>query len=318
MDLSRKNFLKTSLWGGAMVLLGANLSCKPSKIETSEKIQTTPQKQTSGDPYTLKKLAIYYGWPSAAHGLEEGPLGADHAIQVFSQFDAIILGGGVESPKHGDYDNVKHIVSSLQKKEIQGYVYFSTLKEYNPLSESELVQRVNNMDAIGMSGVIFDQLHPNYKSSVKRIKKTAEAAHDRKMHVTYNTDFSAAGNWLEERISPYAKEGDLVLVEPFGTSWLQDACLIPEELHPSFLKLRDKGVKIIGVSTYNVGIEPSKTEVLTILEPKDRDVLLKRFLKCRQDAQRLKLDDWQFTNGLYSASGKEANLLVNYDALTKR
>jgi hypothetical protein len=301
MGVSRRSFLKSS--AGLLALLASgDLSFGASTTE---------------DEYKLKKLAIYYGWPSAVHDLGEGGSGVDHAVQVFSQYDTIILGRDVELPTHGDYTNLQDIIAKLPNKEIQGYTFFSPLPDYRPISDNEREQRIEYMKKLGMSGVLFDQVDPGFKSSVESIEKAAEAAHGRKMHVTYVANFYATNGWLEERITPFAKEGDQLLIEPFGTSWAQDSYPIPKELHPSMLKLRDRGVKIIGVSTYNIGIPPSKTQVLSVLEPKEREILMQRFLKYRQEAQRLKLDAWQFTNGWYSASGKEANLLVNFDALVK-
>lgn len=260
----------------------------------------------------LRKLAIYYAWPSCVRGLSEDKTSIDLAVQRFSPFDIIILGEGLESPKHGDHNNTKYIVERLPRKEVQGYIHLSPYEQYHPFSDEELEEKLERWKSMGMKGVLFDLINPRYNTTVERIAKIAKAAHDIKLHVTYNSEFDAVGEgWLKERITPVARAGDLILLEKFGTSWEEESYVLPETLPQPMLDLKSIGVAIVGVSTYDA-------EQVSVMNEQGRKILMERFLKYRAEAKRLGLDGYQFTNGLYSASGLEANILVDFDALAMR
>lgn len=264
----------------------------------------------------LRKLAIYYGWPSAVRGLSDDITSIDQAIKIFSQFDIIVFGRGIEmpydpnGPEHADKKNTEYIARHLSGKEVQGYVYLSDCIDFPAVPDDELVERLEKWKEMGMSGVFFDLVHPEYGASLERIARITDAAHNKGLHVTFNTNFGAVGDWLEERITRNAREGDFVLIEPFGTSWQKESYALPDRLPQEMAELQSMGVGLLGVSTYD-------TEQITVKTVEGRKVLIKRFLHYKREAERLSLDGYQFTGGVYSAYGAEANLLVDFNALAK-
>lgn len=265
--------------------------------------------RTMDSENNLKKLAIYYGWPYAVRDLSEEPSSLEHAVRVFSQFDLIVLGAGLESPEHGDHKNTKYIVEKLSGRGVQGYIHLGRTKDYRCFSDDELVEKLTKWRSMGVNGVLVDLIGPNYNASLERVAGVARAAHDIGLYITYNSEFGAVDEgWFKERIMPSARAGDLVLLEKFGTSWESEFYPMPERLPQQMADLQNRGIAIIGVSTYDA-------EKVSITTQEGMEILMKRFLHYRAEAIRLNLDGYQFTNGLYSASGPEANILVDFDAL---
>ena len=54
-----------------------------------------------------KKLAIYYGWPSAVSGAGGN---VTTAANVFKDYDQVVLGAGLEDGTHPDHTNTAAII----------------------------------------------------------------------------------------------------------------------------------------------------------------------------------------------------------------
>ena len=95
----------------------------------------------------MKKLAIYYGWPSLVRGSHQAcPPTLDTAINNFLQFDLVIFGSGLESPYHIENKKTQQIICALHehKKEVQGYIHLSLSERYQRFSEEELQLRLTD------------------------------------------------------------------------------------------------------------------------------------------------------------------------------
>jgi hypothetical protein len=159
---------------------------------------------------------------------------------------------------------------------------------------------------MGMKGVLYDLMSPAYHASTGRIERIVNFAHSIGLGIVYNTSFES--NWLEERVFPYAQAYDRILIEPFGTSW-KKASYTHQKKMPHDLKiLQSKGVEIAGVSTYN-------SDQISTATKKEIDVLISRFVFYQKKAEAFGFDAYQFTNGEYSATGKDQNVLIDFNSL---
>ncbi|MFP4112296.1 MAG: hypothetical protein ACLFUO_04815, partial [Candidatus Woesearchaeota archaeon] len=146
----------------------------------------------------MKKLAIYYGWPSAVHNLEKESGSLEQTIDIFSDFDLFILADGLENPVHDDHENTKKIISGSKSngKEFFGYINTGNCPEYPILTEMEIYEKLEKWLSTGFDGVLYDLLDPPYKASPKRIANIVNHAHDMGLKAFYNITFdSVSEGW---------------------------------------------------------------------------------------------------------------------------
>lgn len=71
----------------------------------------------------VKKLAIYYGYPSGLN-YDVNSWNLDKVADDFAQYDMVVLGSGLESSSHQDHNNTKSILgkTAVQNVEFAGYI----------------------------------------------------------------------------------------------------------------------------------------------------------------------------------------------------
>jgi len=106
-----------------------------------------------------ERLAIYYGWPSnvnaAAGNIAE-------AVASFSAFDVVVLGDGVEHPAHGDHTNAAQIITQLINAGVEVYGYIDMGVSTQNLSLATAQQYVDEWDALGVTGIFWDDVGFDY------------------------------------------------------------------------------------------------------------------------------------------------------------
>lgn len=95
-----------------------------------------------------KKLAIYYGWPSAVNATFTAPL----AAAVFSNYHLVIFGAGLEDASHPDHANTIAIINDPQmaSTEVYGYINSTDSFEINQ-------NNIDNWALMGVRGVFCDR-----------------------------------------------------------------------------------------------------------------------------------------------------------------
>jgi hypothetical protein len=257
----------------------------------------------------MKKLAIYYGWPSLVRDSNTEKSGSlDEAIQRFLQFDIVILGGGLESHDHPEHSKSRQIIKALHenKKEAYGYIHLADSHHFQCFSEEELEYKLVKWKEMEMNGVLCDLINPVYHASADRVERVVNFAHSIGLGIIYNTSFDS--NWLEERVIPYAKANDRILVEPFGTSWKRSSYPNHKKMPPDLRKLRSKGIEIAAVSTYN-------SSQISTATKNEQDALAGIFREYRKKAEAIGFSAYQFTNGEYSSSGKDESVLLDFNSM---
>lgn len=139
---------------------------------------------TLADASAPKRLAFYYGFPSAVNGANGA---IEQVVTAFSAFDIVVFGDTLEFPQfkglagqvsdfgctqnsHGDHDNTQTIISRLQapvgKTQVFGYVSVGGENTYRrctpdgppvPLKLAEIKKRVDMWAGMNVTGVFFDE-----------------------------------------------------------------------------------------------------------------------------------------------------------------
>jgi len=114
------------------------------------------------------RLAIYYGYPSLVNGAA-GNLVA--AAAHFATFDVVVLGDGLEHPAHPDHANTAQIVTDIVAggTEVYGYVDMGVTTQN--LSIATAQQYVDEWDALGVTGIFWDDA--GYDYGVDRARQVA-------------------------------------------------------------------------------------------------------------------------------------------------
>lgn len=106
----------------------------------------------SGNPSHLKKLAIYYGWPSK---LNEETLQGDlpKIATFFDQFDLVVFGAGLELDQHEEHARLKEILSHMKALSF-GYI---PLGKASHLSISQIEEKITLWKNTGVKGIFLDE-----------------------------------------------------------------------------------------------------------------------------------------------------------------
>jgi hypothetical protein len=244
----------------------------------------------------MKKLAIYFGYPSC---INESRASLDDAVRAFAEFDVLVLGAGLEAEQHADYENSLHIISRLRHAavEVHGYLDLGITTQNCPRSDAELCSSLENWKKTSVDGILVDDIEPEYGTPTERIKKTTSYAHCLKLGVIYNTDLAHLDRGFGNNFEPV--NGDAVLIEPFafGHGKHYD---ISQQSVSTLRDFKERGFKIYGVSTYNPRFSTDQAQLLTT------------FSRCRALAERAQLDAFGFTDMSYSTNGAQNARLVNF------
>ena len=180
------------------------------------------------------RLAIYYGYPSLVNGARGALV---HAVAVFSDYDVIVLGDGLEfgasQPGHGagheDHAFTERLIRALQltprHPDVYGYVDLGRTQQ---LRIGEIAERIDLWSRMGAGGVFLDEAGYDFGVTRERQNAAITAAHARGLRALLNAFrpndlFSAARTPLNEAgggnptgLAPVISAEDAVLLESFA------------------------------------------------------------------------------------------------------
>lgn len=110
-----------------------------------------------------KKVAHYYAWPSGVNG-SAGSTSA--AASVFSAYDIVVLGQGIEDPSHGDHANAIAIIADPQMSNTEVYGYIDATAV---LADNQT--KIDNWASMGVKGIFCDKF--GYDWGVSRDSQNA-------------------------------------------------------------------------------------------------------------------------------------------------
>lgn len=107
-----------------------------------------------------KTLAIYYGYPSSVNAT----FTVSGAAAVFSAYDLVVFGDGLEDPSHPDHTNTVNIIAdpAMVNTEVYGYID-------STLDLSIIQNKIDQWYAMGVKGIFCDRF--GYDFGVTREKQ---------------------------------------------------------------------------------------------------------------------------------------------------
>ncbi|MBN1993657.1 MAG: hypothetical protein JW953_13230 [Anaerolineae bacterium] len=137
------------------------------------------------EPTPPARLAIYYGWPSLVNGAQGNLISATH---VFSQFNVVVFGDGLEHPTHLEHANTKIIIQNLRKNEIEvyGYVDLGVSPPTQNLPTDTIETYVNEWAAMNVTGIFYDDAGQDYGVTTSRLAQAINYAHAQNLAVFIN------------------------------------------------------------------------------------------------------------------------------------
>jgi len=206
-----------------------------------------------------KRLAIYYGYPSLVEGADGS---VAHAVRVFSDYDVIVFGDGLElGSTSGDpalqqeEPLVGQLVSRLhirpRRPVIFGYIDLGRTQQ---LLEMEIVHRIDAWKRLGVDGIFFDEAGKDFGVSASRRSAAVRAVHERGLSAFMNAfnpddlfdkDAGRTGGPAD------LGERDALLVESFAVenSVVQPRDRVAKRAAAAFKWRERTGIKVYAVTT---------------------------------------------------------------------
>jgi hypothetical protein len=199
----------------------------------------------------LRRLAIYYGWPSGVDGARS----VEEAAVKLGQYEVVVLGSGLERPDHGDHEKTRAILECLRGRvQVYGYV---PLGAATGLRAAQIEERTRAWKEMGVAGIFFDEAGYDFGNTRSRQNEAFRATHLQGLRVFANA-FDPDDLFVDRadsRVNAAGEGtalhgGDSYLYESFGLKLGQPER--EEERRKKMAKLASAfrlGVHIFGVTT---------------------------------------------------------------------
>ncbi|MCC7140456.1 MAG: hypothetical protein IT349_00005, partial [Candidatus Eisenbacteria bacterium] len=129
-----------------------------------------------------QELLIYYSWPSIINGSTSVAEAASH----FGQYDLIVLGDLLEKTSHPDHGNTAAILAHPALAQTEAYGYITLGVTSQNLSPAEITLRIDEWQATGAEGILFDEYGYDYQVTRERQNLAVAHAHAVGMKVIAN------------------------------------------------------------------------------------------------------------------------------------
>jgi hypothetical protein len=128
------------------------------------------------------ELLVYYGWPSLINGVPY----VTEAAAEFAAYDFVVIGAGIELPDHPDHQAAATVIAQpvMADTLVFGYINLGVTSE--TLTLTEVYQRVDWWQAMGIHGILFDAFGYDWEVTRERQNAAVEYAHSLGMPVVAN------------------------------------------------------------------------------------------------------------------------------------
>jgi hypothetical protein len=171
------------------------------------------------------RLLIFYGPPLGVNGFYD----IDYAVGLFSNYDEIVFGAGLEEAGHTYHASTAEIMARLPQVAFSGYLDVSTA--FGNLPMATLEAKADRWAAMGARNLFLDVAGYAFGTSRARLNEIVTYAHSIGLKVAANTDepdelFGSAVDptWNPTGAPTALGEGDHYLLE----SWLYNSEAYPE------------------------------------------------------------------------------------------
>jgi hypothetical protein len=289
-----------------VLLIGLPLTVASAKEPGEDSRATLPSLLPSTTPITrLKRLAIYYSWPSEVNGADCDVI---QATAVFTQFDIVVFGEGLEDSSHEDHARTITITNNLKRGGVEVYGYIDLGISTSNLALVTIENRVSNWAAMGATGILYDNAGQDFGVSRTRLISAVDLVHN------YSPTLSVFVNaWEPDDVFGGGQEGPVPLKK--GDWYLAESHPVSGDQCPDLgfwwdksqklIAYRDQisSVRIAAIGTGNQGPTATITDPTTYWNnhPPFRQTLWAAYL--------FGFDAFGFTNPEYSASGDDMDYL---------
>ena len=122
-----------------------------------------------------KKLAIYYGWPSAVNATYT----VSAAIAVFKNYNILVFGDGLQDVTHPDHANTLAIIAGIPKTKVYGYID-------SVLSLETLRPKIDNWKEMGVAGIFCDKFGYDFGLTRANQNEIVDYIHSKNLSVFVN------------------------------------------------------------------------------------------------------------------------------------
>lgn len=240
------------------------------------------------------KLAIYYGYPSLVNGAA-GNLAA--ATAHFASFDVVVLGDGLEHPAHPDHANTAQIIADLVNGGTEVYGYVDMGVSTQNLSIATAQQFVDEWDAIGVTGIFWDDAGYDYGVDRPRQVTLIDYTHAQGLKAFVNA-------WVPD---------DIFAFDGVATPMQADDWYLAESspvANATLVALGDWWAKSQALTTYRT---QTSVKIAAVATGNDGPLGWANAAPYRQSLWAAYLFAWDafgFTNVQYSSGGPGANRLL--------
>lgn len=206
--------------------------------------------ETQTHDFVLRRLGVYYGWPSAFDGARS----LDEAISKIGAYDLMVFGWGLQERRHLDHERAKSIIAALAgRTSIYGYIPMGSA---TGLSARKIRKAAKAWRAAGAAGVLLDEAGYDYGNTRKRQNKAYECCHEQGLRVIANAwrpaDLlgTAPGAHNKSGLSPSLAPGDALLYESYRIreGALEETAEWRSKIE-ALCSARERGVEVMGIAT---------------------------------------------------------------------
>jgi hypothetical protein len=202
-----------------------------------------------------EKLAFYYGWPSLVN---QSNADTNRATDVFSAYDAVVFGDGIEHVSHGDHVRIQTIIQNLKQYGTNVYGYIDLSVTVSNLSFQQIATYADEWVSMGAAGIFLDQAGYDFSVSRQRLNSVVDYVHHKGLSAFINAwnpdDVFSPG--VDKIYNPtdaatHLGENDFYLLESFAVenSTYQDPAFLISRANKALHWNDEYGTMIATVNT---------------------------------------------------------------------
>lgn len=135
----------------------------------------------------VKLMCLYYGYPNNINMVYNNEI----ASQIYSKYDIVVLGDGLEHPDHIIYSDTVEIIRLTKEKhrsiEIFGYVPMGQGSTSQKLSANTMKTSIDEWITAGATGIFLDEYGFDYFVSRESQNEIVKYCHDHGVNVIANS-----------------------------------------------------------------------------------------------------------------------------------
>ena len=118
-----------------------------------------------------KRLAIFYGWPSAVNGAGGN---VNMAVAVFKDYKVVVFGTGLEDVSHPDHANTAAIIAHPDMNSVHCYGYIDAT-----LALDVIQSRIDKWFDMGVKGIFMDQFGYDFGLTRQKQREIVWCIHEK-------------------------------------------------------------------------------------------------------------------------------------------